>query len=124
MKLSIRGIQEAQAKNIQRMAALRPSGPFGQLIHGALTTLHRLMTAITHVRTGALRASERMDFEGLRGRIFLDPGARNPDSGVLTSEYGPIENARGGEHAFFDRTVDMAPQAVATGVRAFLTSIP
>lgn len=121
-KLTIKGIQEAQDKNLRRFAAMKPDGAFGQLIHTTLTVLHRFMTGITHVITGALRASVRLEMEGLRGHIFIDPSSVNPIGGERPVDYGPVENARGGDHAFFDRTVQQAPQAVSQGVRAFLNS--
>lgn len=122
MGLSIRGIQEAQARNVQRMALLKPTGGFGKLIFNVTATLHRFMGTVTHVDTGALKSSEMMEVQGLRGRVFLNPGAQNPKSGERPVDYGPFENARGGEHAFFDRTVGKAPEAVSQGVRAFLSS--
>lgn len=122
MGLSIRGIQEAQARNIQRLAALKPGGGFGKLIFNVTATLHRFMGTVTHVDTGALKSAEVMEVQGLRGQVFISPSAQNPKSGARPVDYGPFENARGGDHAFFDRTAGKAPEAVAQGVRAFLSS--
>jgi hypothetical protein len=40
----------------------------------------------------------------LRGSIYIDPSATNPQ-GRRPFDYGPYEHARGGEHAFYDRTL-------------------
>lgn len=105
MKLTIKGIQESQARNLRRIAALRPNSTFGRVIRDATIRAYRYAEAITHVDTGSLRASHRMQVQGLRGRIYLDPSARNPRSGLPVSVYGPYEHARGGSHAFYHRTV-------------------
>jgi hypothetical protein len=47
-----------------------------------------------------------MELKGLRGRIYLDPSAINPRTGQKPAVYGYYENKRGGEHAFYDRTVE------------------
>lgn len=104
-KLTITGLQEAQAANNRRIAALKPSGAFGRAIQYATTAAHRYAIAETHVDTGALRASHRMEISGLRGRVFIDPGAANPRSGRLTSLYGFYEHERGGSHAFYANVV-------------------
>lgn len=118
--LDIRGIQEAQNANVKHMAALKPAGTFGRLIRDVTAFLHHFMVPITHRETGALAASERMEMQNLEGRLFLDPMATNPLSGEHTAVYGPFENARGGDHAFFDRTVAQAPAAVGAGIHTFL----
>ena len=41
----------------------------------------------------------------MTGRIYIDPRAVNP-RGQKPSVYGFYENKRGGEHAFYDRTVE------------------
>src|SRR5512145_1695553 len=107
MMTGIKGLQEAQAANKRQIAATRPSGTLGRAVLYATTKLHRYAVAITHVwvyKGGGLRASQRMKLEqgGLRGRIYIDPSAVNP-RGQKPSIYGPIEEARGGSHAFYYR---------------------
>ena len=113
-QLSIEGIQEVQQRNLRRIAALQPEGEAGEAVRDAVVALHRHAVSITHVGRynvggnfvggGALRASHRMEVDGLEGQIYIDPGARNPRSKTPPSEYGVYEHARGGEHAFYDRT--------------------
>ena len=106
VKLGISGLQELQDENARSIAALQPGGALGQAVKHVTAGAHRYTVAITHVDTGALRASHRMEVQGLRGRIYIDPTARNPRSGQRTSVYGPFEHARGGEHAFYDRAAE------------------
>lgn len=105
MKLTIKGIQKAQQKNQRRIAALKPNSVFGQAIKTATIRAYRYAVSITHVDTGSLRASHRMQVHGLRGRIYIDPSAHNPRSGLPVRVYGPYEHSRGGSHAFYHRTV-------------------
>ena len=105
VKLTITGLQEAQAKNNRTMAALTPAGAFGRAIQYGTIAAHRGAIVLTHKDTGALKASHRMQIGGLRGRVYIDPGAAKPRSGQRTAEYGPYEHQRGGEHAFYARTV-------------------
>lgn len=115
--MTIKGLQEAQQANQRRMAELKPSGAFGRAIQYATATLQRHAIGITHVwkvKGGGLKSSHRMRLEagGLRGVIYIDPAAVNP-RGQRPSVYGPVEHARGGDHAFYARTVDEAgPQVV------------
>ena len=125
-QLSIQGIQEVQARNLKRIAALQPSGRAGIAVRDALVALHRYAVAITHVGKylvhgdwvggGSLRAAHRMEVEGLIGEIYIDKGANNPRSKTKPVEYGVYENARGGEHAFYDRTVNEAGPDVRSKV--------
>ena len=105
-EFAIKGIQEAQAVNAKMIARLQPNGEVGQKIKDLTISAHRYAVSITHVLTGSLRASNRMELKGLRGRIYLDSQAVNPRSGQKPAVYGFYENKRGGEHAFYDRTVD------------------
>ena len=114
--MTIRGIQEAQRWNVRAIAALRPSGALGWAIVWGTAAAHRYAVSITHVDTGALRASQRMAVSGAQGRIYLDASARNPRTGQRTAAYGPVEEARGGSHAFYRRTVAEAGDAIAKGM--------
>jgi hypothetical protein len=99
--LTIRGIQEAQAANNRRIAMLQPSGSFGMLVRNVTVYMHRQAVAVTHVDTGSLRASHRMEVTEVRGRVFIDPDAVNPRTSEKPVDYGQIEHARGGQHAFY-----------------------
>ncbi len=108
--VNIQGLQEAQRANLRRIAALKPDSHFGSAVKNVTAGLHRYAVTITHVwhiKGGALRASQRMSVKGIHGRIYIDRSSVNPRGG-RPSIYGPYEEARGGEHAFYSRTVDEA----------------
>lgn len=120
--LDISGIQELQDANIRRIAALKPRGAFGRMLQYIGTAFHRYAVAITHVDTGALKASHRLDLDLDLGRvsIFIDPTATNPRTGERTAEYGADEHARGGTHAFYARTIrERGRRTVRAGLRIF-----
>ncbi len=107
--MTIEGLQAAQQDNLRMVAALQPGSGLGQAVQVATTHLHRAAVANTHVDTGALRASHRMDFtfgDEPEGVIHIDEAGRNPRSGQRTAIYGPAEENRGGEHAFYGMTFD------------------
>lgn len=107
---------------------MQPSGAAGEAARDALIALHSYAVSITHVGVynvngsfvggGALRASHRVEVDGLEGQIYIDPNARNPRSTTRPREYGIYEHARGGEHAFYDRTVDEYGPVVIERVKA------
>ncbi|MCK6629347.1 MAG: hypothetical protein L6R45_29745 [Anaerolineae bacterium] len=99
--LTIRGIQEALARNNERIAMLEPDGVFGRIIKEVTIFTHAEAVKQTHVDTGALRASHRMTVTGVRGLVFIDPGSVNPRTRARPAEYGQVEHARGGGHAFY-----------------------
>lgn len=114
-KLSLEGIQEVQQRNLRRIAALTPSGAAGEAVRDALIALQRYATQITHVGKyeggGALKNSHRISFDETEteGTVYIDPSSVSPrrtSKKYKPVEYGVYENARGGEHAFYDRTVD------------------
>ena len=116
--ITIKGLQELQDKNARRIAALQPKGALGRAIQYATIEARRYLVSITHVDTGAYRASHRMQVKAGQGRIFVDPSARNPRSKQLVAEYAELEEARGGEHAAYERTArDMGEQALDRAIQ-------
>jgi len=113
-KVSIKGIQELQAYNARAIAALRPGGAVGRAIQHGTAAFHRHAVIYTHVITGSLRASHRMNIEakGMRGVISIDPRTVNPRSRQKPVEYGPIEHERGGSHAFYELAVEKHGESV------------
>ena len=118
---TIEGIQRLQSNNVARIASLRPSGALGQAIQWGTMIAHRYAVVITHVDTGALRAAHRMRVMGAEGRVYIDPAARNPRSGELPMVYGEIEHARGGSHAFYQRTVEAVTPQIRKHVNRLLS---
>jgi hypothetical protein len=115
--LSIKGLQEAQRWNARAIASLKPGGEMSRAIRDCITQIHRAEISLTHVDTGALRASIRMDANDKEAKTFIDPSAVNPRSRQKTINYAGAENARGGQHAFAERTVrDYVPRIVGIGI--------
>ena len=114
MKFSIEGLQQAQQANLYNIAQMKPSGALGRMVQYGTILAHRYTVSITHVDTGALRASHRMKLQGSRGEIYIDPEGVNPRTGAHTAKYGPVEHARGGSHAFYARTEKEAGLSIAT----------
>lgn len=105
--MRVEGLREAQ-EALQR-AERFVSGAEGvqRVIGEAAMRAQRYAVGITHVDTGALKNAHRMRLGGKHAEIYLDPGARN-ENGGRPAVYGPYEEARGGAHAFYRRTIDEA----------------
>lgn len=104
MAVRIYGIQAAQAAMLRAVNAARPGTGLQAALKDAAAAAHRYAVAITHVDTGALKGSHKIVLHSTRAEIYLDPGARRSD-GRRPAQYGPFEHARGGDHAFYARTV-------------------
>ena len=118
-KMNIKGIQRTQKRNLKRIARL---SKMGDMVTPMAISLHRYSVGITHVDRGALKAAQRIAIKSRsqrvsRGRIYIDEGAMTME-GKVPADYGVYEHRRGGEHAFFDRTVKEAgPRAIRVGKR-------
>lgn len=109
MKLTIKGIQEAQEANLRMIATTKPSGALGKTVRDMTVLLHRYLVTVTHVDTGAYRASHRGEIEMSgkpRAVISPDTAAINPRSGQAVIKYAPHEEARGDTHAAYARTFE------------------
>lgn len=106
MTVSIHGLQEAQRGLLNTIATMKPGGAFEDAIRFATIEAQRYAVTITHVDTGALRASHRIKLEspsqGPRGVVFIQPGTLRSGR-AEPAVYGFFENARGGQHAFYGR---------------------
>lgn len=111
MGVQIYGIQRAQAGILRAANAARVDGGLRSAVKGATVTAHRYAVSITHVDTGALKNAHAIDVRGDRGQIYISPSARRSD-GRHPAQYGPHEHARGGSHAFYERTVREAGRMI------------
>ena len=121
--LSIQGLQEAQERNLRRIAALRPEGVRGAAVQMGATRFHRALTQNTPWDTGALRASRRITFNSSvpRAQVFTSGNAYNPRSSTPPAEYDVYLHAqgfksglRGGIRASFPYTMQQqGPQILA-----------
>lgn len=124
VKVDIQGIEAARRSMEQAVKAMKPNSAFGKALKA--TTQHAYMYArqITHIDTGALRASHRMQFFGKYAEIYPDPLAVRGDGG-MPAEYGIYEHNRGGDHAFYARTVAEDGDAAAqSGLRLLVKAMP
>lgn len=115
--MRVEGLQEAQ--EALRRAERYVSGADGaqRVVGEAAIRAHRYATSITHVDTGTLKSSHRMRIGRTHAEIYIDPGARN-EHGGRPAQYGPYEEARGGAHAFYRRTIDEAGPGIARQAQA------
>lgn len=124
VNVTIQGIQEAQQANLRAISQLSPEGRGGRAVFYLISDLWVYAVRITHRDTSALALSHRMKVKGNRGEIYIDPASRNPKSQTPPAEYGVYEHSRGGDHAFYDRTIgergsdslERALQYLAAGV--------
>ena len=122
-RLTIRGIQELQRANAQMINALKPSGARGRAVQYGLTEGQRYAQAITHVDTGALKASHRMKYNAgpPSGEIYIDPTTRNPVTNAMPSIYGVYEHGHGGTHAFYERVERERGKVISDGMIGVIT---
>ena len=124
-KLTIRGIQKLQRANAKMINALKPEGARGRAVQYGLTEGHRYAVTITHVDTGALRASHRMKYEVGGGRaegsIYIDPTTRNPVTNAYPSIYGVYEHGHGGTHRFYERVIEERGKRISDGMIGVIT---
>lgn len=124
--VDIKGIQQLQAANLQMIRALSPVGAMGQAVLAVTQAMHRVSVILTHVDSGALRASHRIEHQprNLRGRVFIDPGTVNP-RGQRPAEYGYYEHERGGSHAFYRQASDAQGEGqLANGAQVIIRAMP
>ncbi|MCI0363685.1 MAG: hypothetical protein L0219_07360 [Phycisphaerales bacterium] len=86
-------------------------GPFRiAAVRRATEQAQEYAVQITHRDTGALAGAHEKQVDSVRGegRVFISRSARNPRVGHTTPvyQYGVYEHDRGGEHAFYERTVE------------------
>ena len=121
--LTITGLQEAQAANIRRISMLGRGGPLYNLLRRSTVFAHSEAVKVTHVDTGALRASHRIEVTGIRGQVFIDQSATNPQSGARVRDYAGIEEARGGSHAFYGIARPRAEVFMLRQVKTFVARL-
>ncbi len=125
MPETIEGLQELQDYNLKLIAGIR--GPYMvQAVKTAGAAVHRYTVGITHVVSGALRASHRLAVDSPRRMaiVSIDQSARNPRSNANVAEYAVTEHDRGGSHAFYERTYrDYGDKAGEIGLDDLMESV-
>lgn len=125
IRSTITGIQQAQRAMLKTLAAVKPSGGLGRALQYMTAEAHRFLVAVTHVDTGAYRGSQipRQETPS-RYRIYINPSTTNPRTGARPSRYGPVEEARGGSHAAYERTYHEGPAIAGRAVSYLLADLP
>ena len=117
MPVSIQGIQQTQAQLNRLAANNQPNSVVGAAVEGATQAAHRYAIYVTHVDTGALKGAHTYTVRGAHGEVYINPRAQRSD-GARPANYGPYEHARGGTHAFYDRTVSEGFNSIASAAEA------
>lgn len=119
-KIELQGLQEAQAATLKVIAALKPGGATGKATQEMTIRAFRWVVTQTHVKTGTLRASRRMEVQELKGIIYTVAGI-NPRTGKSARAYDVPEQARGGTHQTYVNFI--ATQALAVGRLGIITML-
>ena len=96
MRLEAKNLKKVQAQMVRAARELESGNAAQEAIQFVTLGMHRYMTIVVHVRTGRLKNSLFPEINGLHGRIFTNVN------------YAPYEEARGGTHAFMERTAKQA----------------
>ncbi len=111
--IKLLGWDELVRGHTKMITQLQPSAGFGMAIRDMALMGRSIAESKTHRVTSALSQSHRIKFSssGIDNRgnpeavVFVTP-IRNPLSNIPTDEYAGIEDARGGDHAFYRIVVD------------------
>ncbi len=114
VKVTIKGIRALQRANLKSIRALEPTGAAGQALQSGILAMQRYQATVTHVDTGALRASRRVRVQGMGAALFTSHTATNPRTGTPTLTYDEFEEARGGSHANWSRSFTEAGPRIAS----------
>jgi hypothetical protein len=125
----VQGYAELQAALDKVAAAVKPSGALGEGVKRTTQRLYKHAIGITHVDTGTLASSHRWQYAeesgSPRGVVFVEDSLRNPKSKQAVGRYAPIEEGRGGQHAFYARTVaEEGDAAAGEGINVVLEALP
>lgn len=110
--MKIQGFQEAMEAMLKATAAIKPTGAMGAAVKEALFMVQAYASKISHIWTSTLKRSHLIQYDGASGFVYPSPYNINPLSKKPPSFYGPIEESKGGDHAFYGQTVSQRGQAI------------
>lgn len=106
--IEISNIQDLQRRYLEMVYQVRPENALGRAVKRVILQSHRAAVQVTHVDTGALRASHIVDLviraREIVGTLYISRDTVNPKHGERPFKYGIVEHERGGSHAFYHRT--------------------
>lgn len=115
LSLQIQGLEETQRRLVALADEVRASGGLEGIIASGTLRAHAYATKVVHVLTGRLKNS-------LHPRVHT---RGNNVHGVVRTNvlYAPYEHARGGSHAFFDRTVKEEGKAIVKQIESEIAAL-
>lgn len=90
--LELQGFDEV----IELLEGVNVPGQLGEVVEGTIVAGARFAAVITPVDTAAMQQAWTAQAQGLDGRVFVDPSAVNPRSGVAVTSYAPDVDERAG----------------------------
>lgn len=118
--VTIQGLDTVLAR-LRRLGAKASSSTVWRSVLSAGIERFRAYAAeISPVVTGSYQASHRTKVEGRVAQMYIDPAARNTDSGVLVTRYAGFVEDR---HAVYLRTAEQAPRVIADVVADVIKEI-
>lgn len=103
--VQLEGFDRAQAAMLRGIEAMKSSGAMGDAVKRALLMAQEYAAQITDQDTGTLSRSHVIQYAGTNGFVYPSPSNINPRSHKPASYYAIFEENRGGQHAFYGRTV-------------------
>lgn len=109
IRAKTQGSDKVKARQQARIRNLMADGPMGRKVVGLALKAHGLMRGFVHKETRALMSAitiskRRYSATNVVAQVYLNPTVKNPRSKNRPGDYGKFENARGGSHAFLDKT--------------------
>lgn len=116
IQTTIQGMEDAQRIMLRAVQAVDPKGGAGRAVKKALFIAQAYAASITHQDTSTLSRSHIIQYDGgAVGYVQPSPYNINPRSHKPASYYAIYEEARGGAHAFYQRTItEIGPRIVDT----------
>jgi hypothetical protein len=126
LRTTVQGQREAveAVQRIERQITGAAPG-LSQAVGRAAEHAMRYAREISHIDTGELQGSHRARYVGSkRAEVYVDPSVTNI-KGKKPGVYSVYEHARGGDHAFYARTVNEEAGAIfAEAAGVFAASLP
>ena len=122
--LIIKGKDEVQAALAEAAKVASQGGDLQQAVGIASRRARTYAVEFSHVWTGALKASHTIVQSGTHAEIYPSPAVINPRTKRSPAEYGPFEHRKGGDHAFYARTMAKSDDIVAPALAYLRRNLP
>ena len=122
--LIIEGKEEVKAELDKAAKVASQGGQMQQAVGIASRRARAYAVEVSHVWTGALKASHTIEQTGAHAEIYPSPAVINPRTKRSPAEYGPFEHRKGGDHAFYARTMDHSDDIAAPALTYLRRNLP